>query len=406
MTRVVAALKIIARGLAWFGAFVLLVLSPAIGSIASIVAVLAAVLLSPVAFFRGSWTILRRQPAMLLFLAAFASLTLCFMATAWQPSDVLLVVAFLGLLLAPVVYLLAYHHPGGRTIAIVTALCAAGALVGALVGSYDVFIDHKERAIGWAQGGNLMARSVVLLGFIALGGILASRSRWRWLLLIGGAVSLYALYLTGTRGVFVAVPFLGLLFIWALQRELKANRLWYVGGAAALILAVGVAAIASPRFLGVFSVLEQVLTNPEAVTDQATSERIYMWNAGWHAFWKSPLIGSGWAHLSDAALPYTVYFFHNDFFDIAVAAGVVGIVAWLATILAPIVGVLFIPRDRFSNLRLYCALLLSISFSIFGLTDMTFGYDLPTTLHPFLTAIVLGAFRERAGGALEQKGDD
>ena len=39
-------------------------------------------------------------------------------------------------------------------------------------------------------------------------------------------------------------------------------------------------------------------------------------------------------------------------------------------------------------------LLLSLSFLIFGLTDMTFGYDLPTTLHAVLTAIVLGAFRE------------
>jgi hypothetical protein len=52
------------------------------------------------------------------------------------------------------------------------------------------------------------------------------------------------------------------------------------------------------------------------------------------------------------------------------------------------------PRDRFANLRLYCALILSASLFIFGLTDMTLGYDLPTTLHAFLTAIVLGAFRE------------
>jgi len=86
--------------------------------------------------------------------------------------------------------------------------------------------------------------------------------------------------------------------------------------------------------------------------------------------------------------------YHNDFFNSAVAAGIVGIVAWLATMLAPIVGVLAMPRDRFAGTRLYCALLLSLSFFIFGLTDMTFGYDLPTTLHAFLTAIVLGAFRE------------
>jgi hypothetical protein len=44
--------------------------------------------------------------------------------------------------------------------------------------------------------------------------------------------------------------------------------------------------------------------------------------------------------------------------------------------------------------RLYCALILSTSLFIFGLTDMTLGYDLPTTLYAFLTGIVLGAFRE------------
>ena len=74
-----------------------------------------------------------------------------------------------------------------------------------------------------------------------------------------------------------------------------------------------------------------------------------------------------------------------------------GIAAWLATLFAPIVGLFFVPRDRYANTRLYCAVLLTVSFFIFGLTDMEFGYDLPTTLHAFFTAIVLGAFREREG---------
>ena len=34
------------------------------------------------------------------------------------------------------------------------------------------------------------------------------------------------------------------------------------------------------------------------------------------------------------------------------------------------------------------------SLFVFGLTDMTLGYDLPTTLYAFMTALVLGAFRE------------
>jgi len=152
--------------------------------------------------------------------------------------------------------------------------------------------------------------------------------------------------------------------------------------------------IVSPRFLGLGSVIEQLMGNTAVAQDYATIQRLQMWQAGWGALLRSPLIGFGWAHLSDAAKPYVLSMYHNDFFNSAVAAGIVGIVAWLATMLAPIVGVLAMPHDRFAGTRLYCALLLSLSFFIFGLTDMTFGYDLPTTLHAFLTAIVLGAFRE------------
>jgi len=329
-----------------------------------------------------------------MFLAAFVSLTICFIATAQQPGDVLFATNFLGLLLAPAIYLLALGRPGTRTIAVIAILCALGAVVGALTGAYDVVIQHKERAIGWGAGGNLMARAVVPLGFMALTGVLAFRSHWRWLLLLGTAASLYALYLTGTRGVFVAVPVLGLLFVWALMRELKARRIWYVAGVVALVAATVAIGIFSPRFLALGSVAEQLMGNTSVAQDYSTIQRLQMWHAGWSAFLRAPLTGYGWAHLADAAKPLVLSMYHNDFFNSAVAAGVVGIVAWLATIVAPVVGVLVLPRDRFANLRLYCALLLSVSFFIFGLTDMTFGYDLPTTLHAFLTAIVLGAFRE------------
>ena len=383
-----------AMGLAWFAAVVLFVLSPAIGSIASIVAVLALLLLSPVAFLRGSWTTLRRQPAMLLFLAAFLSLLVCFIATAREFGDTLFATNFLGLLLAPAAYLLALRRPGARTIATIATLCALGAVLGALTGSYDVFIQHKERAIGWGSGGNLMARTVVLLGFMGLAGIIGLRSPWRWLLVIGAAASLFALYLTSTRGVFVAVPVLGLLFVWALLREMRASRLWYLAGLGVLVVAVGAVALMSPRFLAVASLLEQVVVDPSAIPDPSTTERLAMWQAGWTALLRAPLLGHGWAHLSEAALPYVLSMYHNDFFNAAVAAGIVGIVAWLATLVAPVVGVLVLPPDRYANLRLYGALLLSLSFFVFGLTDMTFGYDLPTTLHAVLTAIVLGAFRE------------
>lgn len=333
--------------LSWLAFVALFVLSPAIGSIGSIAAVMLTLLVSPVAFLPGSWKVLRAQPAMLLFLSIFASITICFIATQRTPGDVLFATNFLGLLLAPVVYLLASRRAGPQTIALVSGLLVLGTLVGALTGSYDVFVQHLGRAIGWGQGGNLMARSVVLIGFLSFSGVFAVSSRWRWLYLLGPALALYTLYLTGTRGVFIAVPVLGLILVWALMRELRASRLWYAAGIAAVFVAIGAVAIVSPRFLALGSVFEQVALNASNVADGATSQRLYMWDAGIHTFIKSPLIGFGWANFTEASLPYGIYFYHNDFLDMAVAAGSIGIICWLGTIAAPILGVLMMPADRF-----------------------------------------------------------
>lgn len=394
MRMAISVLRWIATVLAWLGAVILFVLSPAIGSISSIVAVVLAVLLSPSAALGGSWSRLRAQPAMLIFLASFLSLTVCYIGSARQPTDVLFAADFLGLPLASVVYLLAYRRPGERTALIVCGLMVLGALAGALTGSYDVFIAHKARAVGWAQGGNLMARTVVLIGFLAAAGVFATTARWRWWYLLGPAFALYALYLTGTRGVFVAVPLLGIIFLWALLRHMRAARWWYAAGAAALAAIVVAAVLISPRFSGLAHILEQVVTDPSALSDHSTSERLYMWTAGWATFLKSPIIGFGWANFTAASKPYGIYMFHNDFFNMAVAAGIVGIGCWIAILAAPVIGAMRMGHDRLHMMRLYCGLILAAGTFVFGLTDMTLGYDLPTTLFGFAAAVVLGAFRE------------
>ena len=389
--------------LAWFGAVALFVLSPAIGSISSIAGVVVAILLLPAAFRRGAWRQLQAQPAMLIFLAAFLSIAICYQATAQHSTDVLLAINFLALPLAPVIYLVASRSAGARTIAIVAGLSAAASIAAVLMGSYDLLVEHRERAFGIAQGGNLMARTVVLLGFMGMAGILVAWPRRWWIYCGGLALAMLALFLTQTRGVFIAVPVLGLILVWGLMVQFRAPRTWFVAGAAAVVAAVAIVAVFSPRFLGLGELFEQLLMNTSGVTDVATNQRLYMWTAGLHTFLKSPLIGFGWANFSQASLPYGIYFYHNDFLDMAVAAGVVGIVCWLAIILAPVIGVFAMPRDGFHTVRLYCALILSASLFIFGLTDMTLGYDLPTTLHAFLTAIVLGAFREPAAQPVRPK---
>ena len=52
------------------------------------------------------------------------------------------------------------------------------------------------------------------------------------------------------------------------------------------------------------------------------------------------------------------------------------------------------PRDGLFRARLYLCAMLGVSYFVFGLTDLTLGYDLPTTLYAFMTAIALATLRE------------
>ncbi|CAN0596298.1 unnamed protein product, partial [Laminaria digitata] len=144
-----------------------------------------------------------------------------------------------------------------------------------------------------------------------------------------------------------------------------------------------------------------------ATSDGSTLDRFIRLGAAWELYLQAPWFGYGWANFAEAANPIIGgivwggaddrwFQFHNDLANFAVAAGMVGVVSWLALLAAPIVGALTTPRDSLFRARLYICVQLSISYFVFGLTDFTFGYDLPTTLYVFLTAIALGALRDHA----------
>jgi len=155
----------------------------------------------------------------------------------------------------------------------------------------------------------------------------------------------------------------------------------------------------SARLLSTISSIGDVIGG-DASADFATYERQAMLSAGWTAFLSAPWLGYGWANLGTAAaladpagfgqLAGVVFMFHNDVLDFAVAGGVFGLAAYVLFLVAPIAGAFAAPRDSLRTVRFYGALVLSVSFLVFGLTDMTFGYDLTTTLYAFLTALLLG----------------
>lgn len=402
--------------LIWWIALFLLVLPGVLGSIGSIVAVLGALALAPVVIGRGRLRDVAFGRTGAIFAAVFLALAIAFTITARDPGNILYALDFLALPLSLAVALAFADQPLKKIGRLLPALCAVGAAIALLVAANDVFLLARPRALGFISGGNLLARVALLQGAMALGGALADRSGRRFLYYGGFVAAFAATYLTGSRGAMIAVPVMLAVFGYFLVTAPGARRPWrhLAGLGAALVLTYLALSLAtalidagrsSQRFESVVGVAAEALSGAD-VSDAATYQRLAMAKAAFEAFRAAPLFGYGWANLSAAAPPQLGgepwfkggsdphFQFHSDPANMAVAAGIVGLACWLALLIAPLAGALASARDGLFRLRLYACVQLSLTYLVFGLTDMNFGYDLPTTLYAFIAAVVLGAFAE------------
>lgn len=395
--------RIAANIIVWTILLLLVVLPALTGSGSSVVGVLLALLLLPVLFDRSARAAIGRQPAMWIFLGAFVAIMICYAITARDPGNLLYGTALLALPLAPLLFGAMPRWQADHPALVLAGLCLAGTLICALVAANSAYVLQGGRAVGFLMGPNLLARIALWLGFLGLGGLFLTRSRWRYVLHLGPLAAILVLVLTGTRGAILALPCSVLILGGFLATDRRER--WHLFALIALGVVAGLLVLAnSARFEGLIAVVGDVLSGRHS-SDGATAERLTMLQGAWGAFLHSPWIGFGWANLVPAAAlsmdmtpygtaPGGLFQFHNDFANFAVAAGIVGVLALLAIQIAPTIGALAGPRDAYFRARLYCCLQLTVSTFIFGLTDLTLGYDLPTTLHVFLAAIVLGTFRE------------
>lgn len=388
--------------LSWTILIFILVLPCLVNSLGSVVAVAAALILAvSVLWHRGALLEVRRQPAMLVFLVAFSVLALTFLATAGAPADMRFVLNFLALPLTPAVYLVARERPLNDT-SLVFVLALIGVAAGAILAIAGVTVLGISRAQGLFGGPNLMPRIAIPLGFIAMAGALIVSGPLRRVFYLGPVFAIVIAMLAASRGGALALAPLALIAAGtlALRRDTRRDLL---GVGALTILAIAAVWVFWPsesaRLLSTASSLSDALGGSLS-QDFATAERQAMLAAGWTAFLDAPLIGYGWANLGTAAAladpagfghqAKQVFLFHNDFFDFAIAGGVAGIAVYLLLLVAPVAGALAAARDGLKPMRIYGALVLSVSFAVFGFTDMTFGYDVTMTLYAFLTALILG----------------
>jgi O-antigen ligase len=222
----------------------------------------------------------------------------------------------------------------------------AGQTVSTIAALFDPTGDAYERAAGFATHPNFLGLGAQM-GLALLLYLLHRVDRsWRWLVYLAGVVMFYSVSLSGSRGSLLVM--LLLLAVYPLVERTALS--WYVVltiGALALIGGNWVIASAAPG-----SALGRLRGEGSAMgSDQERQDSLSM---GLHQFLDRPLTGSGW---HDKILEI-----HNAYVEVAVAGGVIALLAYLFVMLAltrPLVSA------RHRNRMAYTAM----SFAAIGLID-------------------------------------
>lgn len=138
------------------------------------------------------------------------------------------------------------------------------------------------------------------------------------------------------------------------------------------------------------------------IADSSIDQRLTMYRAGWRAFLEHPLTGYGYSRRFEAAeaffppgvnLHYT--HLHNDYITHMVAAGIPGLLVFLAYLTLPL-AILFLARRRSRDLE-YTAAIGTILMAGIAATTAILGHDVHATYFSmFIVMTLTVAIREDA----------
>lgn len=338
-----------------------------------------------------------RHPAAITMTIAGVLLLIALTPTATNPIHIASI-----LVLAPLWFSWAlatlFAKLGPRlTFSVVGGLALLGTLGAVGVAAFDVL------TLGHTRGGTSvnnpihLADLALMLGFASLI-TLYDTGRWRWAGLLGPALALIAVLLSGSRGPLIAFAGMAVVATLYLLFTLWRGRRWVPWLAVAAVL--GSLAIApfveiqlGGRTFSLSGVVQDITNGGQ--NDSSTQERMMMLQSAWGAFWASPLYGHGMVDYpikaAQYAPPENVFppsqHLHNDIANFAVIGGTLGLGNYLLILLSPIIGAMFATPDRLYGIMLL-ALMMSGGYFLMGQTNAMFGVLTQTVLYGVLLALL------------------
>ncbi len=405
MSAVVAKNDLVLKGSGWQAWLVygLLFLFPIAGISVShwfsgIYALLA--LTGLVALFNGTarQTLFKEERIWLwLCVAFFVSFLVSALVNGWdRPQNSALGVTVRYLFVVPLFLLLRQYSKAGLAL-------LSGMLVAVFVATghayYDIYELGKARAEG-LYSPNFLGPVVALMVMYLLAGWRELR-RVRWLLPVAILLGVWALVMSGSRGGYVGL--VAMVLLWAL--------LTFRGRLRVLMLAV---AVALP-LAGYFMVDEVTQRVDVAVTEvttylvkgvpegvhgaESSAIRFEMWRAAWMTFLDHPLLGVGDGNYNKGVQPYIDQGLvdvgvgghghpHNAYMNVLMCRGIVGYLVMMAMLFYPLYYFARSYRDSPSTAML--GMVHTIGFAIFSITDAsTFDKNNFTSIYLLCMAVFL-----------------
>ena len=338
-----------------------------------------------------------QQRSVLLALVAGLVLLLALANTAKSPMHIIAILALAPLWLAGMHAGLLVRLGRWLTPPVIASFALAGAAGGAAIAAFDVLVRHQDRGGFLVNNPIHLADLSLMLGFVALVGVL-DRRPIRLVFLLGPVLALITVWFSGSRGPLVAfVPLLvvgGIAIAWmTLPRRLA------IVTAAVVIAAVGIGGFAiiglglGGRLSSVGEVSTVLLTGSSA--DGATSERLFMYQSAWNAFWASPWFGHGMIDYTTIARQYAPTgpdypiseHLHNDIANFAVIGGGLGLLSYGLLLVAPLVGGLAV-RGPDRPAAIYLGMVAGVGYLGMGLTNAMFGVLSQTVVYAVILALI------------------
>lgn len=385
--------------------------SPDVASVLLLGAVVAAILPPGYSAYSGAYVALAASMVALLFFgwderstfqhptaqAIVVSMALVALSVPFVyrgERDLLAPVLMLPMLAAVALGLLARPAAWVARPATFALICLAASFLALLGGAYEHFVLGISRP---GLGNNPIHYSslAVMAGCLALVGVAASVSPWRYLFLFGPLFAIGSAGVAESRGPLaggIAMTCVGMmvLLIW-FWRE-TAFRMATLAGAAVAALGLGyLTAVGDSRIAGL---IESGLALFR-FTGGNDDVRAAFYASAVEVMKQSPLVGVGLGQIMLAAettFPDIVAGtgfenLHADWANFAVMAGAMGLIAWLLLLAAPLL-LLVETRVRQNRAIVLGAILLSTGQLILGISNATFGI-LPQTA---MYAVALGYF--------------